>query len=292
MQTADRLKNSAKAIEKFGSLQEELKDVMKQFKEFKEEQCASSKLFAYWEEYNAMVNLLLHFLQAERTGNWKLHLSAVAAMTPYFFAMDRHNYARWLPVYLADMHQIESKHPRVYAEFMRGNHVVSRSSHPFSQVSTDMALEQSINADSKAKGGIVGLSKRPAALQRWFLTSHERAAITSSLKSMYAVVTEDRVGASHKESSKNRVLRDEGDVQKLMNCFISDAMTDPFSNDAGGELFNFATGVLLPTNVADNFLLSSTEKGREQMDTFVKQRLETSEVNFRDPVPVFQHHGQ
>ena len=102
-------KNSARAIEKFGILQEELKDVMKWFKEFKEEQCASSKLFTYWEEYNAMVNLLLHFLQAERTGDWKLHLSAVAAMTPYFFAMDRHNYTRWLPVYLADMHQIESK---------------------------------------------------------------------------------------------------------------------------------------------------------------------------------------
>ena len=240
------LKNSVRTITKFGSLQEELKEVMKWFKKFKEEQCASSKLFAYWEGYNAMVNLLLHFLQAERTGDWKLHLSAVAAMTPYFFAMDRHNYARWLPVYLADMHQIESKHPRVYGEFMRGNHVVCRSSHPFSQVSTDMALEQSINADSKAKGGIVGISIRPAALQRWFLTSHERAAIASSLKSMYAVVTEDRAGACHKESSKSRVLRDEGDVQKLMNCFTSNAMTDPFSSEAGGDLFNFATGVLLP----------------------------------------------
>ena len=186
--------NRARAIDKFGSLQEELENVMKWVKEFKEEQCASSKLFAYWEEYNAMVNLLLHFLQAERMGDWKLRLSAVAAMTPYFVAMDQHNYARWLPAYLPDMHQIESMHPRVYVEFMRGNHVVCRSSNPFSQVSTDMALEQSINADSKAKGGIVRISMTPAALRGWFLTSHERAAITSSLKSRYAVVTEDRVG--------------------------------------------------------------------------------------------------
>ena len=145
------LKNSARTIEKFGSLQEELKDVMKWFKKFKEEQCASSKLFAYWEEYNTMVNLLLPFIQAERTGDWKLHLSAAAAMTPYFFAMDRHNYAQWLPVYLEDVYQIESKHPRVYVEFIRGNHIVCQSSHPYSQVSTDMALEQSINADSKGK---------------------------------------------------------------------------------------------------------------------------------------------
>ena len=87
-----------------------------------------------------MVNLLLHFIQAERTGDWKLHLAAAAAMTPYFFATDRRNYARWLPVYLAVMHQIESKHPGVYDEFMSGNHVVCRSIHAFSQVSTDMAL--------------------------------------------------------------------------------------------------------------------------------------------------------
>ena len=61
-------KKSARAIEKFGSLQEELKDVMKWFKEFKEEQCASLKLFVYWEKYNAMVNLhvLLHFIQAQK----------------------------------------------------------------------------------------------------------------------------------------------------------------------------------------------------------------------------------
>ena len=47
IEQAIRLKNGTRAIEEFESLQEELKDVMKQFKEFKEEQRASSKLFAY-----------------------------------------------------------------------------------------------------------------------------------------------------------------------------------------------------------------------------------------------------
>ena len=61
-------------------------------------------------------------------------------------------------------------------------------------------------------------------------------------------------------------------------------MTDPFSEDAGQELLIFATGVVLPTDIAEN-LLKSTEKGREQMDTFVEKRLNTSEVSFWDPVP-------
>ena len=99
-----------------------------------------------------------------RTGNWKLHLDTVAAMTSYFFAMDRHSYAHWLLIHLADMNLMESKYSTVYRELMSGNHVVSRASNPFCQVSTDMALEQSINADFKSKGGTVGISQRPAAL--------------------------------------------------------------------------------------------------------------------------------
>ena len=72
--------------------------------------------------------------------------------------------------------------------------------------------------------------------------------------------------------------------RKLIVFFKNVLPENAYTYVIGGELSNFATGVLLPTNVADN-LLSRTEKGREQMDTFVKQRLEISEVNFWDPVP-------
>ena len=105
-------------------------------------------------------------------------------MTPYFFAFDRPNYSRWLPVYLADMNSLPEHHPKVHQEFMNGNHSMSHSGNPFSQASTDMALEQSINRDSKTKGGIIGISKGEEALQHWFLTSHLRAAMTTALKEM------------------------------------------------------------------------------------------------------------
>ena len=93
-------------------------------------------------------------------------------MLPHFFAMNRQNYARYLPVYLADMQQLELTHPDVYNEFSAGNHTISRSGQPFLQVSTDMALEQSINTDSKSSGGVIGISQIPSALERWFLTIH------------------------------------------------------------------------------------------------------------------------
>lgn len=42
----------------------------------------------------SMVYILLQFIKAERTADWGLHLTTVAAMLPHFFTMDRQNYAR------------------------------------------------------------------------------------------------------------------------------------------------------------------------------------------------------
>ena len=38
-----------------------------------------SKIFSFWEDYINMVLVLLQFAKAERTGNWKLHLSAISS---------------------------------------------------------------------------------------------------------------------------------------------------------------------------------------------------------------------
>jgi len=133
-------------------LQQETTELRSLYQDFTAESRAKSKMFAFWEEYGYMVKLLLQFVKAERTGNWELHLLSVSAMVPYFFAMDRPNYARWFPVYIMDMRQLATKHPEVHLEFVNGNHAISRSSKPFAQVWTDMALEQSINADSTSSG--------------------------------------------------------------------------------------------------------------------------------------------
>ena len=125
-----------------------------------------------------MVMILLQVIKADRTGNWNLHLSSTAAMIPHFFNMDRTNIACWMPVYLADMHKLEVRHHNVFKKFSAGNHSISQSQQPFAKVWTDMALEQSIKLDSKSKGGIVGISPRKDAVERWFSTSHKWAAIT------------------------------------------------------------------------------------------------------------------
>ena len=132
---------------------EDMDKIQKLMEVFRSTGKETSHLFYFWDTYIEMVQLLLQFIRAERDGCWELHLATVSRMAPCFYAMDRTNYSRWLPVYLLDMHQLPQKFPEVYEEFLKGNHAVSRSTQPYSRVWTDMTLEQSINLDSKKRGG-------------------------------------------------------------------------------------------------------------------------------------------
>lgn len=259
------------------------------FDSFKSESEKKSKVFCFWKDYIDMVLVLLQFIKAERTGNWKLHLSATASMVAHFFSMDRVNYARWLPVYISDMHSLQDNHPEVHREFSSGNFGVSRAKQPFAQVWTDMALEQSINRDSKSKGGIVGISTKENAVERWFLTSHERAAMVRAVKEMCGIGDSDEVG-THKEAKTARMVRDEDDVQKLLGIFERGLLSDPFNipQETSEEelplpLCNLATGVVLPNTDADK-LINAKESGKESMISFVSSRMKTTEINFWDPI--------
>ena len=223
-----------------------------------------------------MVDTVLRLIKAERTGNWNLHLSAVAAMTPHFVAMDRPNYSRWLP-----------KIP--YRHAYPGIHTSSgTSSIPsvallslFSQVSPDMALEQSLNADSKAKGGIIRISQTKLALDRWFLTIHDRPSVTTALKEVYGIKGNDTT--MHKEATKAKVKRDEDDVNKLVERFTSDLMTNPFSLESDA-VDKFATGVVLLDDLAERWV-NSTSKGRDQMKNFIEKRINSNITSFWDAIP-------
>ena len=85
-----------------------------------------------------MVAILLQYTRVQRDGIWELHLYSLNLMLPYFKRYDHLNYARWRPVYLVEMHQLPEP---VLSEFKRGNFVVKRSAHKFSQVDPDQSME-------------------------------------------------------------------------------------------------------------------------------------------------------
>ena len=59
----------------------------------------------------------------------------------------------------------------------------------------------------------------------------------------------DNDNKMHKEATKAGVKWDEDDVNKLLSCFTSGLMINPFSLESDA-LVNFATGVVLLDDVA------------------------------------------
>ena len=66
------------------------------------------------------------------------------------------------------MNQMYETHRAINEKFLSGNRAISRSTQSFVQMWIDMALEQSTNLDSKTSGGIIDISQRPGAVERWF----------------------------------------------------------------------------------------------------------------------------
>ena len=82
----------------------------------------------FWMSYVDIVNnILLALIRASREGNWLLHLHAIRAMIPWCFAYDKVNYARYLPVYLAEMINLQTDQPDVHQGLMAGHFSVQLS---------------------------------------------------------------------------------------------------------------------------------------------------------------------
>lgn len=125
--------------------------------------------------YLKSVQILLGLVRAERCGEWQQYLDCLIGMLPFFYAYDRVNYSRWLPVYICDMINLEDNAPDVHREFSSGKFSINRTGRSFAAVPTDMVLEQTLNKDSKGAGGLKGISNDEQARTKWFLTSHVRA---------------------------------------------------------------------------------------------------------------------
>ena len=141
---------------------------------------------ALWLQYLEMVEILFSFIRASRDGDWLLHLDSFAAMLPWLTIYDHVNYARWGPVYLADMRGLAQTAPEVHEEFMAGNFVVKRHAGRFNQVQVDQATEW-VNKVCKLSNGINGITWNDTARDRFCTTWSERSQISEDTLHLFGL---------------------------------------------------------------------------------------------------------
>jgi len=232
--------------------------------EFITHRATDSVNFTYWWNYMEMVVVLLMYTRAQRDGLWNLHLYSFQCMLPFFLCYDHTNYARWGPVYRAEMHQLPGE---VLEEFQRGNFVVKGSAQKFNQVSPDMSQEW-MNAVGKKGGGIVGITKTSSALSRWVLSYNLRAHIAMNTRSMFNLCLDDQL--IHSESTNSRNQRDNADEAAVLAVLQRFHL---FSLDSSPTVLQSLANKDLATDDIQQSLLNAKSHGTDLLVSFVEKRL-------------------
>ena len=72
---------------------------------------------------------------------------------------------------------------RNWQEFDKGNFCVNKTEAPFCGIGVDHAIEH-VNRMMKVKGGLCGITLKPAAMSRFFLAAPEMARINEKVQKM------------------------------------------------------------------------------------------------------------
>ena len=113
-----------------------------------------SRTAQHWLLYMDMMDILLKFLKAERTGQWELHFESMYDMLPYLAASDHNMHAKSVYIFLRNMAQLQQHHPRVYVNIFQGYHVVRRTDRFWAGIALDVVIEQMLMRSVKSIGGL------------------------------------------------------------------------------------------------------------------------------------------
>ena len=222
---------------------------------------------------------VLIFLRSIREANFELYINSLSSLVPWFFALSRYNYARWLPVHLRDMLTLKDDHPLTAKEFSAGKFVVTKTERKLSELALDHAHEQN-NAIVKDYGIAVGLTGNPGALRRWAVAGPEMARLCN--------IFEDSI-----ERIRKRVNEDFHHEQKrsVQNAFMNDVKTltavieefgSPFTEESK-DLLVLDTRDIVNNDVIDT-LFAIEKNGKEQYESFVQDRLIKQVKSVFDPI--------
>ena len=215
-----------------------------------------------------------------REGDWKLHLSAIQKALPLVFAFDGTSYKRWLPLYFEDSLSFPKKYPSIHESFLQGEFVVRLTQRNVSAVPMDQALESKYDKPARGASGIIGITRRKAAVSKWNLIKHEKSNYTNLLRQMLGINNEDEYSLHH-EFTKQRTEKDLQCVKQLA-AYVN-KRGNPFN---GREILikNLVTGVTF-NEKSSSFILNCFSERKVAYEKFRKERLDIKLTKLFDIVP-------
>ena len=111
------------------------------------------------------------------------------------------NYARMIPIYLAEIESLNESDPDIVDAFQQGNWVVNMNSDTsFCALGADHALEH-INRSMKVSRGLMGITSNPSAHNKFFLIAPELARLAEEAKNMAGLSRQMKTKEHHNLST-------------------------------------------------------------------------------------------
>ncbi|XP_043269016.1 uncharacterized protein Nepl16 isoform X1 [Venturia canescens] len=181
-----------------------------------------------WVQYFKLICLFQRFIDAERSGNFDLHIQTVQLMIPFFFSSGHHLYAKACLLYVQKMSSLRTAMDFVeYDKFCKqGYYTIRRSNRFWSGLWTDLTIEQVLMRSIKCSGGLThGRGLTEAVIGKWVLS---RAAVLEVINSMELFCSMTfATSEQHVDNRVTRISKDAEDLLKLKHFFT---MYNPFPN--------------------------------------------------------------
>ncbi len=228
-----------------------------------------SPTFQFWDSVLRIEIIGLIFIRAHREAIFPLHVESLHSLVPWFFALDHHNNARWVPASLP---------PSILEEFQgHGHWVVQKTHNRFSAMPIDQAHEQN-NALVKGSGGAVGLTENPSSFRKWMLAGPEQARLLTEFEAQYSPEVRENYSHHEKGLSAQRTFKQ----QVLALVETIEDMGNPFLDDTP-ELLSLDNRHIIDESVADS-IRSIEALGKEKFREYEKAVILDHTKSIFDPI--------
>ena len=202
--------------------------------------------------------------------SFEARMNAWEYFLPFYFVMNKLNYARYGSYDLHHMKNKEVIHPRlkVPVSVQEQNWYIIRTP-------TDQRREPTLNKQAKTVGGIKGTAANTNAVAKWTLNRSYQAENLSCLHKMCNLTTTSNI---YKQNRPSYILRSKNIVFKVINTFKNHI--NPFEKET---LFNLDSGAAMPTEVTE-YLLLLHEKGKDLCNDFLQSRILTATKSFHNKI--------
>lgn len=208
-----------------------------EYQEWIEIKRKESPQFEYWITAMELQAILLQFVKSLRTGDIDKYVPILESMCPWYLVTDHTHYGRWLPILIADLKKLPTKHPQIYQEFKKGHFTSRQTNKKFSCISDDQLHEQNnkmVKESSSLLGAfslflrfvfqvsyrfdftfLIGMLNDEPSIVKWMVSGPEISRLIWEYKNISAK-TED---LRHHEDRKWFQSKFANDVESLVNNF-------------------------------------------------------------------------